>query len=379
MAEFAAAVAKAPAHHPDHTVDSDDLAMGLTRTNTTTHDFSRPVADSPTTNNRHSGWRGAFSRKRSSDDEKRDLTVNERYLGHSGSTSDDEEKKLERVPTGATLQHMETTFDHAMEGDLYRNGQLVNMPAPSQDPRDPLNLSTSRKLVAVFCLCFFGALAASAELILGAMLPVFALYYAGINPKDLIGISKGGLPAHGDPLKILEELPGARPIWEIYLLASLPVLMIGLSNLILIPSAIAIGRRPIILLAGVIAIVGALWAGFSQSLASHIGARCVQAIGAGTVESLIPFIIQDMVFVHQRNTWISGVFAAQGIIIIALGISAPYIIINLDWRYCYYITAGAAGIFLCGVFVFLPESRWPRSRSEMSKSCAALPSNMYAS
>lgn len=79
--------------------------------------------------------------------------------------------------------------------------------------------------------------------------------------------------------------------------------MMGVANLILIPLAISIGRRPVVILSGVIAIAGALWAGHSGSLGSHIGARAVQAIGAGTVESLIPFVIQDMVFVHQRNTW----------------------------------------------------------------------------
>nr|POF11497.1 putative mfs-type transporter [Quercus suber] len=348
MAEFAAAVAKAPAHGPDHTMDSDRFAPGLYHTDTNTQDFAGHDEQTGTTSQRKStGWRGLLGRKNEPEitSKNADTSISEKYLAgsHSGSTSDDEERRLEHVPTGQSLKHMETTqttFDQAMDGSLYRDGALIMQPAPSQDPRDPLNLSMTRKIVAVFCLCFFGALAASAELILGAMLPVFALEYAGIPTHLLIDITKGGLPAGGDPLKTLEDLPNAKPIWEIYLLASLPVLMIGLSNLILIPGAITFGRRPIILLCGVLAIGGAIWAGFSQSLASHIGARCVQALGAGTVESLIPFIIQDIVFVHQRNTWISGVFAAQGVIIIALGISAPYIIIRQTWRDVYFITAG---------------------------------------
>lgn len=74
-----------------------------------------------------------------------------------------------------------------------------------------------------------------------------------------------------------------------------------------------------------------------------------------------------MVFVHERNTWISGVFAAQGVIIIALGVAAPHIIIDLSWRWVYFITAIAAAFFLVGVFFFMPETRWPRSRAEMGK------------
>jgi len=269
------------------------------------------------------------------------------------------------------LSHVETfqtTYEQAVEGRLYNNGELILQPAKTRDPRDPMNLSLFRRILAIFCLTFFGALAASAELILGAMLPVFSLYYSGLNPKILIQISeKGGLPVGADPLATLAHLtPESPPIFEIYLLASLPVLMIGLSNLVLIPTAISIGRRPVVLITGVIAIIGAIWAGFSQSLHSHIAARCVQAIGAGTVESLIPFIIQDMVYVHQRNTWISAAFAAQGIIIIALGFSAPYLIIQLSWRWAYYVTALGAGVFLVGVFLWLPESRYQRTRAEMN-------------
>jgi len=122
----------------------------------------------------------------------------------------------------------------------------------------------------------------------------------------------------------------------------------------------------VVLLSGFIAIFGIVWAGLSTSLESHIGARCVQAVGAGTVESLIPFIIQDMIPVHQRNTWISAAFAAQGVIIIAVGFSAPYIIININWQWVYFVTAIAAAFFIVGVFFFLPETRWNRTRAEMN-------------
>jgi MFS family permease len=143
--------------------------------------------------------------------------------------------------------------------------------------------------------------------------------------------------------------------------------MIGVCNLFFIPLAISMGRRPVLLITGLIALGGIVWAGESRSLQSHIAARCVQAVGAGTVESLIPFIIQDMIPVHQRNTWISAAFAAQGVIIIAVGFAAPTIIVHLSWRWVYFVTAIAGAVFLVGVFFFMPETRWPRTRAEMSK------------
>lgn len=172
------------------------------------------------------------------------------------------ETTLSSQTTKESLAPKITTFDHANDGRLYdHNGHLVRQPAPTADPRDPLNLTFARKLIGVTALCMFGALAASAELILGAMLPVFALEYAGVNPKLLQPLTEaaGGLPAGTDPLKSFATLfPNAPPIWKIYLLASLPVLMMGVANLALIPMAIAVGRRTVVLTCGVIAIAGTL-------------------------------------------------------------------------------------------------------------------------
>lgn len=276
----------------------------------------------------------------------------------------DQDEHVFNLEHAATFQ---TTYEQAAEGKLFHDGELITLPAPTRDPKDPMNLSLGRRVAGVFCLSFFGALAASAEIILGACLPVFALNYApAFNYEYKVLATFPSYPVGSNPLSLLNSL-GGPPIFEVYLLAALPLLMIGVSNLFFIPLAIAIGRRPVVLGTGCVAIGGALWAGLSTSLWSHIGARCVQAVGAGTVESLIPFIIQDMIPVHQRNTWISAAFAAQGVIIIAIGFSAPYIIININWNWVYFITCIAAAVFLFGVFLFLPETRWNRTRAEMSK------------
>lgn len=172
---------------------------------------------------------------------------------------------------------------------------------------DPLNLPNWRKVAVIVSLCLFGSMAAAAELILGAMLPVFSFEYAGLDPKLLVKIH---LPAGTNGLTALSYLPGP-PIWEIYLLASLPILMIGVANFLLVPLSIAAGRRGILLITGIIALAGCVGSGYSTSLATHLVCRVIQAIGAGTVESFIPFIIHDVVFYHQRNTAISVVFATQ--------------------------------------------------------------------
>ncbi|KAM3514700.1 hypothetical protein MY11210_001671 [Beauveria gryllotalpidicola] len=234
------------------------------------------------------------------------------------------------------------------------------IPMPTADPRDPLNLPTWRKMAALGSLCLFGAMAAAAELVLGAMLPVFSFEYAGIDPKLLTTIR---LPEGTNGLTILAEFPGP-PIWKIYLLASLPILMMGVTNFVLIPLAIATGRRNVLLVTGVVALAGCVGSGFSTSLETHLLCRVIQAVGAGTIESLIPFILQDIIFYHQRNAAISVVFATQGLIIVALGVASPYIIGYANWRVIYFATAGAGLLFWVCLFFFLPETKFDRSENE---------------
>lgn len=291
------------------------------------------------------------------------------YTAHSGSL-DGPDSFIEDVQQHGSYctSHIELVDQAKLPGAAKFESQRNVTPAPTQDPRDPLNLTRNRKIIAVFFLCFFGAMAAAAELILGAMLPVFVIQYAGLNPHFIREFTHVKLPAGTNPLKLLSYL-GGPPIEKVYLLGSLPVLMIGLSNLVLIPLASAVGRRPVILTCGVLAVVGCIWSGNSQSLDSHLSARCLQAIGAGTVESLIPFVISDLTFSDERNTWMSFVFATQGIIIVGLGFATPYIIIDLTWRWLYFITAIGASTFLVGVFVFLPETKWHRTSAEISEYC----------
>jgi MFS family permease len=269
---------------------------------------------------------------------------------------------VERFDTGMSQMEL---IDQESLGRVKSHEKLVT-PAATLDPRDPLNLSKKRKIIAVVFLCFFGAMAAAAELILGAMLPVFVIEYAGLDSRNIEAFTRVPLPEGTNPLSLLSYLPGP-PIWKTYLLGSLPVLMIGLANLAMIPLATAVGRRPVIIGCGVLAVAGCVWSGNSQSLDSHLAARCLQAVGAGTVESLIPFVIADLTFSHERNTWMSFVFATQGLIIVALGFATPWVIINLSWRWLYFITGIGASVFMVGVLAFLPETRWKRTASEIRK------------
>lgn len=207
---------------------------------------------------------------------------------------------------------------------LYEGNLLHYVPMPSADPKDPLNLPTWRKWAAVISLSFFGALALASEFIIAALVPVFVLEYSGLDPKllatlDLNALSPGG-GINLNPFQLLAGL-GGPPVYKVALLASLPLLMNGLASYFLVPMSIALGRRPVLLFVGVMAWAGGFWASYSTSLPSHLAARAFQGLGAGAVEALIPLIVQDMMFIHQRNKAISLISAGQGLFVVSLGVA----------------------------------------------------------
>ncbi|KAK3303116.1 major facilitator superfamily domain-containing protein, partial [Chaetomium strumarium] len=253
---------------------------------------------------------------------------------------------------------------------LYENGQVRLIPAPTPDPRDPLNLPQWRKWAAIGSLCFFGSLALSAEIIVGSLVPLFLLFYSGVdvrilNTVDFRAIS-GGSATGVNPFAVIPQGVVPANIEKVSMLATIPLLSNGIASYFLVPLSIAIGRRPVLLLAGACAWVGGFLAAASSSLDVHLVARAMQGLGAGTVEALIPLVLQDMVFIHQRNKAMAAVVSSQGIVITALGIVTPYIASVHDWRWVYYITSSFGIVAWLLLIAFLPETRWTRSKEELS-------------
>ena len=75
-------------------------------------------------------------------------------------------------------------------------------------------------------------------------------------------------------------------------LMTYPTLFMGIGNLIAMPMAMAIGRRPVFLASALILVIGSVWCAASQSLGSHIAGRNIMSLAAGQSEALCPLIIQ---------------------------------------------------------------------------------------
>ncbi|KAI1502292.1 major facilitator superfamily transporter [Biscogniauxia marginata] len=253
--------------------------------------------------------------------------------------------------------------------NFYENGKIRLIP-PTNFVPDPLNLPNWRKWFAIGVLCFFGALSLAAEVAVASQLPVFLLEYSGLDPAEVLSNTdfqeklsgKEGL----DPLDVIPEGVQPASLAQVALLATIPLLSNGIASYFLVPMSIAVGRRPILLLTATFSWAGGLWAGFSQSLESHLAARVIHGLGAGAVEALLPLIAQDIVFIHQRNRALSAIIASQGPIIIATGVAGPYLAANITWRWIYWFTSILGIVAWILIILFVPETRWNRSKEELA-------------
>lgn len=125
---------------------------------------------------------------------------------------------------------------------------------------DPLNMPSWYKWSTIVVVSIFAATATLIASGVGAVLPYFHQEY------------------HNDP--------------RINDLVTYPSLFIGLGNLITVPISHAVGRRPVFLGSTLVFVFTCVWAGQSGNLSSHIAARNILSLAAGSAEALCPIIVQ---------------------------------------------------------------------------------------
>lgn len=70
-----------------------------------------------------------------------------------------------------------------------------------------------------------------------------------------------------------------------------PTMFMGVGNLICMPLALAVGRRPVYLASCLILILGGTLAAYSKDYEMHLGTRMLLGIGAGNSEALVPMML----------------------------------------------------------------------------------------
>ncbi|KAJ9474484.1 putative Protein HOL1 (putative) [Pseudozyma hubeiensis] len=221
----------------------------------------------------------------------------------------------------------------ATETTLIRGNEVVLIPQPTNDPHDPLNMPEWRKWATLAVLGLFSIFSVLLSSGMGA--------FVGLMYKEY----------HGSP-RVSDLL--------VY-----PTLFMGLGNVIGIPAAIAIGRRPVLIFSSLLLAFTSLGCGLSQSFNAHFIVRAFMSLAAGQSEALCPMIIQEINFLHVRGNRMAVFSGMQTIGFSVMMIATGHITDNLGWRWWYHITAIVSLVVAILCITLVPESRYERAEGAM--------------
>ncbi|KAF2020390.1 MFS general substrate transporter [Aaosphaeria arxii CBS 175.79] len=215
---------------------------------------------------------------------------------------------------------------------VHEDGAVRKIPVPSSNPNDPLNFRGWEKIGIIFCCCWFSIMGLAMASGLGAILNVFFEMY----------------------------MPQGYNAEQIVFLLTMPSLCIGLGNYIILPLALAYGRRPVFLVSMVVLLAATIAAAVQNSYNGHLTARIIQGLATGASESLLPLMLTEVTFLHERGRVFGLYWTIQNILSSTINLASSYINHDLGWRWYYWIFVITVAVGLVIAFFFGFETQFAR-------------------
>lgn len=252
----------------------------------------------------------------------------------------------ELVPGTVRLVDIESV--HGEDAHASREGHIVLVPKPSDDPQDPLNWTRKRKfwaLAMVFLYTLFIGIAQT-------------LHYSVIaDITEDTGISTTDL-VQGNGVMFL---------------------FLGWGCLLWQPVAIAYGRRGVYLASLLFTVPVMVWTAYSSSAGEWYAHRAIIGILGAPIEAVPEISIPDLFFAHERGTWISTyvliLFESNFIAPLIAGWFAE----AFGWRWTMHFGAIVAATAFVILFFCMEETLYFRHTIEgMDTSEGPVPSKSFA-
>ncbi|KAE8315558.1 hypothetical protein BDV41DRAFT_562714 [Aspergillus transmontanensis] len=149
------------------------------------------------------------------------------------------------------------------------DGQIVLEPQPEDSMNDPLNWPVWRRDAALLSLGFYCLMG-------GGMTPILAAGFTQI--ADTYDVSTQ----------------------QVAYTTGLYMLGLGVGSVIMSPTAILYGKRPVYLLGATLFVISGIWCALSPNYPSLVIARVFQGIAVSPVECLPSATIAEIYFLHER-------------------------------------------------------------------------------
>ncbi|KAJ5771820.1 hypothetical protein N7520_002349 [Penicillium odoratum] len=257
-------------------------------------------------------------------------------IGSSNLTNDYRSMPSDHIPGTEILIVNESNGIHRDE--------IILIPKPQNDPHDPLNWSIWWKYACLVNMLFLMFLGNFSTLSISPLTPVLMEQFSTTESK-------------------VAALTGAC------------ILALGYANFIIIPCVNIFGRRSTALTCMLICVGANIWQAVSTSYHSLLGARVLIGIGAASSESIMPVVISDLTFLHERGTWMATYFWAYFFGGWVGPIVSGSIADHVSWRWFFWLSTILNVVSFVGMFFGLPETKYcnksdlsPDVRHELSQS-----------
>ena len=189
---------------------------------------------------------------------------------YSSSTPRDKSRSPYESSSRHSFQfNVQPPAEEAIEEKKKSSGGFILDPQPEDSLNDPLNWKQWRRDLALISLGFFCMIG-------GGMTPVLAAGYT--NVADSYGVS----------------------VSEVSLTTGLYMLGLGIGNVLVSPTAILFGKRPIYLIGTILFIISAIWCAVSPNYPSLILARIFMGLSLSPCEALPSATVAEIFFLHER-------------------------------------------------------------------------------
>ena len=168
----------------------------------------------------------------------------------------------------------------------------------------------------------------------------------------------GGL---GAILGVFFELyiPQGHSPTQIVWLLTFPSLFVGFGNFLILPMSLAFGRRPTFIVCVICLLAATIGSATQNSFEAHLATRIIQGLATGATESLLPLMLTDISFLHERSKIFGWYWATQNLFSSALSLASSYEA-TISWRWFYWVYVIAIAIGLVLVIFGAFETRFAR-------------------
>ncbi|KAM0801443.1 major facilitator superfamily domain-containing protein [Usnea florida] len=208
---------------------------------------------------------------------------------------------------------------------------VVLIPAPSDDPDDPLNWSARRKLMSTASVSLYTfSIGTASAAIYSVLVPIAES--TGLTLNDL-NVGTGYM-----------------------------ILMFGLGCLFWQPLALQYGKRPVYLITMLATTAILIWVPYTNTNGQWIASKLLQGFFGAPLESLCEISLTDIAyyFMHERGTYI----ALYGFFLIGsnflANVFAGFINTGQGWKWVLYWCAILTGLSFVLLFFFMEETNYHR-------------------